>query len=41
LKTYIENLASVYVYPGEEELLTLGKLADMALNKQIVIYEYK
>lgn len=41
LKTYIENLAPVYVYPGEEELLTLGKLADMALNKKIVVYEYK
>jgi butyrate kinase len=41
LKSYIENLAPVYVYPGEEELSALGKLADMALQKEIVVHEYK
>jgi butyrate kinase len=41
LKSYIENLAPMYIYPGEEELFTLGKLADMALNKEIMVHEYK
>jgi len=40
LKTYVKKLGKIYVYPGEEELLTLGKLADTALNKKIQILEY-
>jgi butyrate kinase len=41
LTPYVATLSKVYVYPGEEELLTLGKLADMALNKKIEVLEYK
>lgn len=40
LKIYIKPLARIFIYPGEEEILTLGELAVKALKNEVEIKNY-
>ena len=40
IKHYVENLAPVYVYPGEEEMRALAEAAIRILNGEAEVKEY-